>query len=120
MLSFSGRTKIFAGTEPVDLRKSFDGLYAVVRDVIDRDPLSGHVFVFMNKNRNRLKALFWDGTGLIVVAKRLERGKFNRMNTLKGQVIKMSASEFGLLLEGADLTKRFVESPREFRQFSVS
>ena len=110
MISFTGRTKVFAATEPVDLRKSFDSLYAIVKEKIRRDPLSGHVFLFMNKNRTRLKALFWDGTGLVLICKRLEDGRFTQLNILLGDVIEMTASEFALLLEGADFTKRFAFS----------
>lgn len=111
MLSFSGRTKVWAATEPVDLRKHFDSLFAYCRDELKRDPLSGHVFVFMNRARNRIKCLVWDGTGLILLCKRLEKGKFTQLNTLFGPTFKMSASEFALLLEGANLHKRFIESP---------
>lgn len=118
MITFSGRTRVFAATEPVDLRKSYDSLYAYIRDVIKKDPLSGHVFLFINKKRNRLKALFWDSTGLVLVCKRLEEGKFTRLNTLLGTIIQMTSSEFALLFEGANLTKRFVESPKEFKQLA--
>jgi transposase len=117
MIAFSGRTKIFAATGAVDLRKSYDTLFAYCRDVIGRDPLSGHVFLFLNRSRNRLKALLWDGTGLVLLCKRLEEGRFTRLNTLQGDVIEMTSSEFALLFEGADLTKRFVESPKKFVEF---
>ena len=115
MISFSGRTKIYAATQPVDLRKSYDSLYTYTRDIIKMDPLSGHVFLFINKKRDRLKCLLWDGTGLIVLCKRLEDRKFTMLNTLQGDTISMSSSEFSLLFEGADLTKRFVESPQKFK-----
>jgi len=113
MFSFSGRTKNYAATGPVDLRKHFDSLYAYCRDVLKRDPLSGHVFLFINRARNRLKCLVWDGSGLILLCKRLEKGKFTRLNTLMGDVITMTPSEFALFLEGANLSKRFVESPKK-------
>lgn len=119
MLSFSGRTKIYAATEAVDLRKSYDSLFAYCRDVIRRDPLSGHVFLFMNRGRDRLKALTWDGTGLVLLCKRLEKGKFTQLNTLQGPIVEMTSSEFALLFEGADLTKRFVESPKKYREMGV-
>jgi transposase len=76
MLSFNPSTRIFLAVEPCDMRRSFDGLSAIARDVIGEDPLSGYVFAFTNKRRNRLKLLFWDGSGLWVCAKRLERGTF--------------------------------------------
>jgi transposase len=76
MLSLSPATRIFVALEPVDMRKSFNGLYAVVQAVLTQDPLSGHLFLFTNRLRNRVKALYWDGTGLVLYAKRLERGRF--------------------------------------------
>jgi transposase len=114
MISFNGRTKVFAATQPVDLRKSFDTLFAYCRDKIKSDPLSGHVFLFLNKDRDRLKALFWDGTGLVLICKRLEVGRFTMLNRLQGDTVEMTASEFALLFEGANLNKRFVESPKKF------
>lgn len=114
MISFNGRTKVFAATQPVDLRKSFDTLYAFCRDIIKKDPLSGHVFIFINKDRDRLKALFWDGTGLVLICKRLEIGRFTMLNRFHGETLEMTASEFALLFEGSDLSRRFIESPKKF------
>ena len=116
MISFTGRTKVYAATGPVDLRKSFDALYAYVRDALKKDPMSGHVFVFINRKRDRLKALLWDGSGLIVIAKRLEDRKFTQLNSLMGDEISMTSAEFALLFEGADLSRRFVESPKKYRE----
>lgn len=116
MITFSGRTKIFAATKAIDLRKSYDSLFAVCRDEIGKDPMSGHVFLFLNRPRNRLKALMWDGTGLVLLCKRLEECKFTRFNTMMGDVIEMTSAEFALLFEGADLSKRFVESPKKFQE----
>ena len=76
MLSLSPATRIFVALEPVDLRQSFNGLHARVQSVLSQDPLSGHVFLFTNKHRNRLKLLYFDGSGLWVCAKRLEKGTF--------------------------------------------
>jgi len=114
MISFIGRTKVFAATKPVDLRKSFDTLFAYCRDQIKKDPLSGHVYIFINKDRDRIKALFWDGTGLVLICKRLEVGRFTMLNRLQGETVEMTAAEFALLFEGANLNKRFVESPKKF------
>ena len=69
-------TKIYIAVEAVDMRKGFEGLYGLVRDQLGQDPLSGHLFLFTNKTRTRLKALVWDGSGLWVCAKRLEKGRF--------------------------------------------
>ena len=74
MLSLSSATRIFVALEPVDMRQSFNGLYARVQTVLEQEPTSGHWFVFTNKPRNRLKILFWDGSGLWVCAKRLAQG----------------------------------------------
>jgi transposase len=76
MLSLSPATRVFVALGPVDMRKSFNGLYTYAQEVLQQSPTSGHLFVFTNKLRNRLKILFWDGSGLWVCAKRLEKGTF--------------------------------------------
>jgi transposase len=76
MFHLSAATKVFVAIEPLDLRRSFNGLFACVQQQLQLDPLSGHLFVFTNRARNRLKILVWDGSGLWVCAKRLERGRF--------------------------------------------
>ena len=77
MLNLSAATRVYVATAPVDLRGSFNGLFACVQQQLRLDPLSGHLFVFCNRRRNRLKILVWDGSGLWVCAKRLERGRFS-------------------------------------------
>jgi len=77
MLNLSAATRAFIALTPVDLRGSFNRLSALAQTHLAQDPLSGHLFVFTNRRRNRLKILFWDGTGLWVCAKRLERGRFS-------------------------------------------
>ena len=83
MLSPGLATKIFIAVDAVDMRKGFEGLYGLVRDHLEQDPLSGHLFLFANRTKTRLKALVWDGSGLWVCAKRLEKGVFvgRRRNT---------------------------------------
>lgn len=76
MLNVSATTRVFVAVAPVDLRGSFNRLFALTQSVLQQDPLSGHWFVFSNRSRNRVKILFWDGSGLWVCAKRLERGRF--------------------------------------------
>jgi transposase len=76
MLNFTGSLRVFLGVEPVDLRKSFSGLLALVMNRLKEDPLQGALFVFSNRSRSRLKMLYWDGTGLWVLVKRLEKGTF--------------------------------------------
>jgi transposase len=77
MLNFSAATRVFVAVQPVDLRGSFNRLFALTQSVLQQDPLSGHWFVFTNRLRNRIKILFWDGSGLWVCAKRLEKGRFS-------------------------------------------
>ena len=77
MLNWSSGTRVFVATAPVDLRASFNRLFALTQSVLRQDPLSGHWFVFTNQERNRVKVLFWDGSGLWVCAKRLEKGRFS-------------------------------------------
>ena len=77
MIGLSAATRVFVALGPVDLRQSFNGLYAAVQQKLNQDPLSGHLFVFSNRSRNRLKLLYWDGSGLWVCAKRLEKGCFS-------------------------------------------
>lgn len=76
MLSLTPAARIFVALEPVDMRQSFNGLYARVQAVLQQDPTSGHLFVFVNRNKNRLKILVWDGSGLWILAKRLDKGTF--------------------------------------------
>lgn len=97
--------KVCLATEPCDLRKSFDSLSAIVRQQLGEDPLSRTVFVFINKARDRIKLLYWDGTGLWVLAKRLERGRFCRPQGLKDKTTKLALKPEALemLLSGIDL-----------------
>jgi len=77
MLSLSSATRVFVALAPVDLRRSFNGLSAYVQTVMHEEVIGGGMFVFTNRSRNRLKILWWDGTGLWVCAKRLEKGRFS-------------------------------------------
>jgi transposase len=77
MLNVSGTTRVLVATSPVDLRDSFNRLYGLVVEQLKGDPVSGNLFLFTNRRRNRLKILWWDGSGLWVCAKRLEQGRFS-------------------------------------------
>lgn len=104
--------RIFAYPEPVDMRKGFDGLHALVLDGLGQDPLSGDVFLFVSRNRIRAKVLMWDGTGLCIYAKRLERGRFAALwDRSEGEAIALSWSELSLFLEGCSLVGRMPLSP---------
>ena len=87
------------------MRKSFDGLSATAIDVVDHDPQSGHLFVFFNKRRNRMKALLWEPSGYWVLAKRLERGRFQLFDRAGDHKTRfeVTSSELALLLDGIDL-----------------
>jgi transposase len=104
MLGWGPATKIYLATGATDMRKGFDGLYALVRDRLELEPLSGHVFLFSNAQRNRMKLIYWDGSGLWVCAKRLERGCFRWPKAEAGQTkIVLSHEEMALLVGGIDL-----------------
>jgi transposase len=96
-------TKVFVAVEGVDMRKGFDGLYGLVRDQLGQDPLSGHLFLFSNRTRTRLKALVWDGSGLWVCAKRLEKGRYRWPVAEKQCSVTMRAEELAMLVNGLDL-----------------
>lgn len=116
MISFNRRTKVYVSREFADMRSSYDTLFEKTKDVLKQDPYSGHLFLFINKHRNSIKCLFYDGTGLVIIAKRLEKGLFSKINPLfRGEII-LTAAEFALFFEGADLEKRFIESPREIKK----
>ena len=92
-------------TAPVDLRASFNRLFALTQSVLEQDPLSGHWFVFTNQDRNRVKVLFWDGSGLWVCAKRLERGRFGWPAANGTRSLLMRPEELAMLINGMDLTQ---------------
>jgi transposase len=97
-------TKIYVAVEAVDMRKGFEGLYGLVRDQLGADPLSGHLFLFSNRTRTRLKALVWDGSGLWVCAKRLEKGRFRWPEAKPQQTaVTMRSEELAMLVNGLDL-----------------
>jgi transposase len=119
MLSLPSPVKIFLCAQPVDLRRSFDGLAAIARDGLGEDPLSGHWFVFRNRRGDRLKILMWDRDGLLLVYKRLEEGTF-RFPVLapSAKSVLVTTQELSLLLWGIDPSsvvrqKRYVRPSRE-------
>src|SRR5215210_611506 len=87
------------------MRKGFEGLYGLVRDHLGQDPLSGHLFLFTNRGRTRLKALMWDGSGLWVCAKRLEKGRFGWPTAENANSILMRPEELAMLINGLDLAQ---------------
>lgn len=140
MLTIAGSVQIFVCTEPADMRRSFDGLCGMARDIMKQDPLSGHLFLFRNRNRDRLKILYWDRDGLAIWYKRLEKGTWQfptdvkatsrndiekstpaTDNPLVGSAEKtvsceITREELSLLLDGIDL--RSVERRRRYQKTS--
>jgi transposase len=101
------------------MRASYDTLFSKAKGVLNQDPLSGHLFVFINSKRTSIKCLYWDGTGLVLLCKRIDKGTFSRINPMfRGEVI-LTPAEFALFFEGADFEKRFIDSPRE-KKFPMS
>lgn len=111
ILGTSRSVRVFAYPEPVDLRKGYDGLYGLVKMGLGRDPLSGDLFLFTNKRRSSCKVLVWDGTGLCIFQKRLERGRFASLFRDDGNSVKLTASELALFIEGCELVGRRTLSP---------
>jgi transposase len=105
MIPVGPATRIFLAAGATDLRKSFEGLGDLVRQQFKEDPLSGHLFVFANRRRTRLKILYWDGTGQWVCAKRLPKGFFSWPRTAGTAAVRVAAEEPTLLLSGIDLDK---------------
>ena len=116
MIAFNRRTKIFMCKEPTDMRASYDSLFARAKLVLKKDPFSGHLFLFVNGKRTSCKGLYYDGTGLVLLCKRLEKGLFTRVNPLYRKELTLTQSEFGIFFEGGNLEKRFVESPVEIKK----
>jgi transposase len=99
-------TRVYVAVGSTDMRKGFEGLYGLVRDQLGLDPLSGHLCLFCNKGRNRLKVLYWDGSGLWICAKRLERGRFSWPSDGEHSArVTLTQEELSLLLGGIDLTR---------------
>jgi len=114
------RVTAYAYTAPVDMRKGFDGLTAVVEQKLGRDPLSGELFLFVSRDLVRAKVLYWDGTGLCVFAKRLEQGRFARLWSEERATVRLTLSELQLFLEGSKLVGKILLSPPEMVHFSLA
>ena len=116
MIALPRAVRIWVHREPVDMRKSFDTLAAVVRTAMGTEVLDGGVFVFVGRRRRTAKVLFWDGTGHVVLAKRLSKGRFVAPWQRPGDgPLSWTMSELGLFLEGSELVGRVVLSPPPWR-----
>ena len=103
MLAFPAGFKIYLAVEPVDMRKQFNGLWALASERLREDPLRGAIFAFTNKSRDRLKLLYWDGTGVWVLAKRLEKGRFSWPVGSDTTKLSLTPEALTMLLAGIDL-----------------
>lgn len=105
MLSLPPSVKVYIGVAPADMRKSFNGLSQVTQHILNKDPYSGHLFVFFNKRRDQVRILFWDRNGFSIIGKRLEKGCFKLPQPQVDQThIDMESAELSLILEGIDLS----------------
>ena len=105
MFNFSTSLKIFLGVKPVDMRKSFNGLSAIVKNELERDPLDGAVYLFSNKRRTLVKIVYWDGTGFWVLSKKLERGTFWWISDsdCDSRDLSIMPESLSMILSGVDL-----------------
>jgi transposase len=107
MMLLPRAVRVYVATAPCNLRKSFDGLTNEVRSVLAKDPMSGHVFVFLNRRKTQVKLLLYTRGGFTIMHKRLERGTFtfHRQVTAEATSIELDVHELSMLLEGIDVTK---------------
>lgn len=104
MLSWPTSVRVFVYTQPTDMRRSFDRLSAMVQEILFQDPLSGHLFVFVNRKTDRMKVLFWDRSGFCLFYKRLEQGVFHLPSTDQA-CLEIDTIRLTLILEGLDFTQ---------------
>ena len=117
MLNFSYQTRVFLFLEPVDMRKSFRGLCQLTESILQADPASGHWFVFINRRRDRLKLLAWEGDGFAIYYKRLESGGFQSPTAAKNQTqLEIDVTQLSLILHGIDL--KSAKRRKRYRQTS--
>jgi transposase len=114
MLSFSPAVQLWYCPDAVDMRLGFDGLYALVKNRLKADPLSGHLFIFRNRTADRLKVLYWGGHGLCLWSQRLEAGRYHFPTpTDTTAPVELTSGQFQMILDGIDLSK-----VRRFKRFS--
>jgi len=115
MIGSTRSVHVWAHAGPADLRRGFDGLYALVVSGIGRDPLSGDLYLFVNRERTRAKVLMWDGTGLCIYQKRLEKGRFACLwGGDNPDSVELTTSELSLFLEGSRLVGKIALSPKKY------
>lgn len=102
MLNFPTNVRLYLATQPVDLRRSYDGLSALVDGTFGKRAMSGDLFIFMNRRANQVRILFWERDGYVIMMKRLEQGTFRRKTTEGEELVEIDAGELAMLLEGID------------------
>lgn len=110
MISLAAGTKVFLACRPVDLRNGFDGLAAKAQQVIGADPFSGHLFIFRGKRGDYFKGLYWDGSGMWLIAKRLEKGRFVWPPIVDGTMT-LTPAQFSVLIEAMDWRRTLAPPP---------
>lgn len=123
MLNLPPAVRVFLCTQPADMRRSFDGLAVMAEYVMQRDPFSGHLFVFCNKRSDRVKILYWDRTGYAIWYKRLEKGSFRFPAVDAKDCLEIEAMDLAMLLEGIELSSvkrrcRFFRRPHASQDLS--
>ena len=104
MIMLPSAVRIFLCTRPTDMRKSFDGLTGLVQECFGQDPLTGHLFLFVNRRRDRIKILYFDRDGLAIWYKRLEAGSFEMPTTAERDGIELQAAQLAMILSGIDMS----------------
>jgi len=121
MLGGNRAVRVWARTTPTDLRLGYNGLYGLVRNELGRDPLSGDLHLFVNRPRTSCKILTWDGTGLCIFMKRLERGRFAELRRADdSNAVRLSTSELALFVEGCQFVGRQALTPDAVVPMSAS
>jgi transposase len=118
MIAISAHTRVYLAKDATDMRRSFRGLILLTEAVLRQAPASGHLFVFLNRRRDLMKILYWDGTGFCIWYKRLERGSFQRPPAVAVEErpgLELSTSQLSLMLQGIDLAS--VRQRLRFRRF---
>jgi len=109
----SRKTHVYMYLEPVDMRKSFDSLFGLVKNVLGRNIFDDSLFLFISRNRDKAKVLYFDGTGMVLFYKRLEKGTFANIRRRSRNEIRMTFSELQLFLEGAKIERDLPISPEQ-------
>jgi transposase len=113
VLNFPTNVRLYLATQPVDLRRSYDGLSALVDGTFGKRAMSGDLFIFMNRRANQVRILFWERDGYVIMMKRLEAGTFRRKSTEGEELVEIDAGELAMLLEGIDAPT--IKRRRRFR-----